>query len=86
MSPARGVDAGDPAARLATALRRRVELIADHALRDRDPTAHLEALRTVSDEIGALAPQFGHDPRLQHFLDRCSYDKALVWLESGREN
>ena len=33
---------------LAALLRRRKETIADHAFRDRDPAAHLEALKAVS--------------------------------------
>ena len=36
---------------LAALLRRRLEVIADHAWRDRDPDAHLEALKSVSLEI-----------------------------------
>jgi hypothetical protein len=69
---------------LATLLRRRKETIADHAFRDRDPAAHLEALKAVSHEITAW-----HDshrgtlpPRLEHFLGGCSFDKALRFLES----
>ncbi|MBL9177745.1 MAG: hypothetical protein JNM65_06760, partial [Verrucomicrobiaceae bacterium] len=34
-------------------LQRRVGLIADHAFRDRDAAAHLEALKNVSEELMA---------------------------------
>lgn len=69
---------------LAALLQHRTEVIADHAFRDRDSAAHLEALKTVSEQIsqwhqthcGAL------HPRLEHFLSGCSYDKALRFLES----
>lgn len=70
---------------LAALLRRRKETIADHAFRDRDPAAHLEALRSVSEEI--LAWHQAHrgelPARLEHFLTNCSFDKALVYLDSG---
>jgi len=70
---------------LATLLRRRKETIADHAFRDRDPAAHLEALKSVSEEILAWheVHRGGLPPRLEHFLTNCSFDKALVFLESG---
>ena len=68
---------------LAEALRLRRTIIADHAMRDRDPVAHLEALKNVSARIlsaqAALPPPI--DPRLMHCLERCSYDKALAMLE-----
>lgn len=66
-------------------LQRRINLIADHAFRDRDPTAHLEALKTVSEEISAeharLRPQL--PPRLNHFLTQASFSKALEYLDSS---
>lgn len=69
---------------LAILLRRRKETIADHAFRDRDPAAHLEALKAVSLEITAwhAARQGSLPPRLEHFLAGCSFDKALRFLES----
>jgi hypothetical protein len=69
---------------LATLLQRRVEIISDHAFRDRDPDAHLDALKTVSEQITAWhhAHQGTLPPRLEHFLSGCSYDKALRFLES----
>ncbi|MGB6221914.1 hypothetical protein [Haloferula sp.] len=69
---------------LATLLQRRVEVIADHAFRDRDPDAHLGALKTVSEQISSWhqSHQGSLPPRLEHFLSGCSYDKALRFLES----
>jgi hypothetical protein len=69
-------------AELETSLRERRRVIADHSWRDRDPAAHLEALREVSEKIAALSGQLGPlaPPRLRHFLDNCSYDKALALL------
>lgn len=71
---------------LAGLLRERLAVIADHAWRDRDAAGHLDRLRTVSEAImaehEALRPLL--PPRLAHYLERCSYDKALAFLE-GRE-
>lgn len=72
----------DPLAHL---LRQRLTLIADHAFRDRDPQAHLEALKGIFEEI-----QREHEslkgkipPRLEHFLSGGSYDKALAFIDQG---
>ena len=69
---------------LAAALKHRTAVIQDHAFRDRDPAAHLQALQAASEEIVALQHQLpaGTDPQLLHFLQRCSYDKALAFVES----
>lgn len=71
------------ATELAGLLRRRLAVIGDAAFRDRDPEAHLEALKTVSEAIMAkhadLKPTL--HPRLDHFLTNCSYEKALDYLE-----
>jgi hypothetical protein len=68
---------------LAEALHLRREVIADHALRDKDPIAHLKALQRVSERILALQAALPApvDPRLAHYLERCSYDKALALLK-----
>lgn len=68
---------------LAGALRERLAVIADHAARERDAAAHLERLKTVSEKIVRLQSQLPHPvpPRLAHFLQGCSYDKALAFLE-----
>ncbi|MGC3988199.1 MAG: hypothetical protein QM796_00675 [Chthoniobacteraceae bacterium] len=71
---------------LASSLRERLAVIADHAWRDRDPAAHLEKLKTVSEHLLALQAQLPPkvDPKLAHYLERCSYDKALAFLEEGQ--
>lgn len=67
---------------LASALRDRLTVIADHAFRDRDPQAHLTRLREASERLDALAAQVpgNMDPQFLHYLQRRSYDKALAWL------
>ncbi|WP_193211235.1 hypothetical protein [Luteolibacter marinus] len=69
---------------LATLLQQRKETIADHAFRDRDPAAHLEELKSVSESITAWheARRGTLPARLEHFLTGCSFDKALRFLES----
>jgi plasmid stabilization system protein ParE len=68
-------------------LRKRLEMIADHSFRDRDPDAHLDALKDVSEKVMALHLQMRDGgqlrPRLEHFLANCSYDKALAWIEEN---
>ncbi|MBV9127728.1 MAG: hypothetical protein JO117_06530 [Verrucomicrobia bacterium] len=69
---------------LAAALRRRLEIIRDRAAYARDADAHLRALQAASEQIVALQAQLparALDPQFAHYLQRCSYDKALVWLE-----
>ena len=72
----------DLLAELEASLRERRRVIADHDWRDRDPEAHLAALREVSEKLAALTERLGPvaPPRLRHFLDNCSYDKALAFL------
>lgn len=77
---------GRPLDDLAAALRRRLEVIGDHALRSQDPDRHLRALQEAGERIAAAADaarQAGIPPRLSHFLERGSYEKALAWLETG---
>jgi hypothetical protein len=71
-------------AELATALRERLEVIADRALYARDPAAHLDKLKAVSEKIAQLGQSLPKpvDPRLAHYLQQASYQKALDWLES----
>lgn len=68
-------------------LRRRIELIADHAFRDRDAAAHLEALKQVSEGIGAEHQRLRAQlpPRLNHFLTQASFSKALEYLDSSED-
>jgi hypothetical protein len=66
-------------------LQQRRAVIADHAWRDRDAAAHLAALQQVSEAITAQheALPTPVPPRLQHYLAKCSYDKAAAWIEAG---
>ena len=67
---------------LAAALRERLAIIADEASRC-DKEKHIARLRAVSEKIDnlqAALPQ-SIDPRLAHYLQRKSYDKALALLE-----
>jgi hypothetical protein len=70
---------------LAELLRQRLAVISDHAWRDRDAAAHLEALKDVSEKITAwtLANRSQLDPQLRHFLSNCSFDKALAHLDAA---
>ena len=69
---------------LAAALRERRQIIGDETSR-RDPERHLARLRAVSEKIDGLARTLPPpvDPRLAHFLERGSYDKALELLCGG---
>ncbi len=70
---------------LAKLLETRLAVIADHEFRDRDPDAHLEALKKVSEEIVSWheAHRSEIDGNLDHFLSGSSYQKALLYLETG---
>ena len=77
-------ESDSPYQALAAALRERLAVIADRELYQRDPALHLTQLRTVSERVTALQAELPPpiDPQLAHFLQRCSYDKALAFLES----
>lgn len=66
-------------------LEKRLEVIADHESRDRDPVIHLEKLTQVSNEITAWheAHRAEIDPNLEHFLSGASFQKALDYLNTG---
>jgi hypothetical protein len=68
---------------LAAALRERLSVIADRDWYSRDPAGHLARLQAVSEQITALQAQLPEpiDPQLAHYFQRCSYDKALAFLE-----
>jgi hypothetical protein len=70
-------------ANLAQALRERLEVILDEESR-RDEAKHIARLRAVSEKIDRLQQSLPQpiDPRLKHYLERKSYDKALEYLES----
>jgi hypothetical protein len=69
---------------LARALRERIAVIRDEESR-RDEPKHIARLRAVSEKIDDLQESLTQqiDPRLKHYLERKSYDKALEYLESG---
>jgi hypothetical protein len=69
---------------LADALRERLAVIADHALRAENPAAHLERLRAASERIDDLKTALPRnaDPMLVHYLQRSSLTKALEFLKS----
>jgi hypothetical protein len=71
---------------LAEALRERLRIVSDESSR-RNPDQHMARLHEISDRIESLAAALPQPipPRLAHFLDRRSYDKALDFLE-GRDN
>ncbi|HZS16953.1 MAG TPA: hypothetical protein VFA51_03380 [Candidatus Udaeobacter sp.] len=66
---------------LAEALRDRLAVIHDEQSR-RDETKHIARLKAVSDRIEKLQARLPKpvDPRLAHYLERRSYDKALEFL------
>ena len=73
-----------PTADLAAALRERLEIISDDTSRSA-PEAHMARLKAVSEKIDSLSAALPKpvDPRLQHYLERRSYDKALALLEDA---
>ena len=67
---------------LREALRERLAIIHDEESR-RDE-AHMARLRVISEKIDRLQSALPRpvDPRLAHYLQRRSYDKALEFLEA----
>jgi hypothetical protein len=70
-------------ANLGDALRERLAIIRDQESR-RDEEKHIARLRAVSEKIEQLQELLPRstDPRLKHYLERKSYDKALEHLEA----
>ena len=68
---------------LAQALRERLALIRDEESRH-DYAKHIGRLRAVSEKIEKLQAALPQrvDPRLAHYLQRRSYEKALEFIES----
>jgi hypothetical protein len=68
---------------LAEALRDRLAVIADHQLRDQNPTAHLTKLQHASERIEQLRSRLpaDTDPMLVHYLGRMSLSKALEFVQ-----
>jgi hypothetical protein len=73
-------------AELREGLRERLAVISDEQSR-RDEAKHIARLRAVSEKIEKLQAALPQpvDPRLAHYLQRRSYDKALEFLE-GRND
>jgi len=67
---------------LRDALEERLAIVADHSLRDSDPSAHLEKLKQAGARLDALVKLLPPtaDPQLRHYLERQSYLKAREWL------
>jgi hypothetical protein len=67
---------------LRDALRERLAIIQDEESR-RDVKTHIARLRAVSEKIDKLQAALPQrvDPRLAHYLQRRSYEKALEFLE-----
>lgn len=67
---------------LREALRERLGIIGDKESR-RDEEKHMVRLRVISEKIDKLSATLPCpiDPRLKHYLQRKSYDKALDFLE-----
>lgn len=78
MTGARGIY---PALR--DAVKGRLDVVADAALRERDPAAHLEALKRAAATLDAMVADLpaDADPMIRHYLERQSYTKALAWLD-----
>ena len=70
---------------LRVAVQTRLDIVADHAFRDRDSAAHLEALKSAAANLDALVANLPSDidPTLRHYLERQSYTKALAWLQDA---
>ena len=73
-----------PHEQLAAALRERLTVIRDGESR-RNPERHMERLKAISENIERLSASLPEpvEPRLAHFLERKSYDKALELLEGA---
>lgn len=69
---------------LSELLERRLDTIADAELRERDPERQLALLQEVSEAIAAFHARHRGTipPRLNHFLQNCSFQKALEWVEA----
>jgi hypothetical protein len=69
---------------LAQALRERLAVIHNHESR-RDEARHIVRLKEISERIENLRARLPKpiDPRLAHYRERCSYEKALAYLETN---
>jgi hypothetical protein len=71
-----------PLVDLAQILRERLAVIRDEQSR-RNETKHIARLKAIPEQIDDLQTRLPKpiDPRLAHYLERKSYDKALDFLE-----
>jgi len=71
--------------KLLSVVQARLDTVADHAFRDRDPQAHLAALKAIAATLDAEVANLpsSADPMLRHYLERQSYTKALDWLRAA---
>jgi len=69
---------------LAALLKRRLDVIADHELRESNPAEQLRQLKEVSEGITAWHREHRDEisSQLSHFLTNASLVKALQYLES----
>ena len=69
-------------AELYAAVTERLNVVADHSLREKDPAAHLEKLKAAAFRLDGLVANLpaNADPQLRHFLERQSFIKAQDWL------
>jgi hypothetical protein len=74
-----------PYTSLANALKERQRIIADRETYQRDPDGHLASLQNISQTIDTYSRQLPApvDPQLAHYLQRCSFDKALAFIEQN---
>jgi hypothetical protein len=72
---------------LIAALQERLVIVADEKSRN-NPEQHVEKLRSISEKIDKAQAALPHpiDPRLAHFLERRSYEKALDLLEQHQKS
>ena len=72
---------------LGALLHRRLAVIADHELRERDAAAQLMQLRAVSEAIeqehARLRPLM--PARLRHYMEQASYAKALECIQEMQQ-
>ncbi|MEM7384515.1 MAG: hypothetical protein AAF514_06170 [Verrucomicrobiota bacterium] len=69
---------------LAVLLRQYHEIVGDQELRTKRPEEQLARLQQIGAGVTEWRNRAGQavPPRLNHFLDGCSYGKALDWLEN----
>lgn len=66
-------------------LEERVRVIGDVEMREQNPDGQLAKLQSVSEAITSFHTTHRGviQPRLNHFLENCSYAKALEWAQEA---